>query len=142
MAYRIGDDCRQCGRCQEICPAGAIVNEGRRYVIIPDKCESCGACAAECPEGAIESQEEISNAVSGVAGAKPPRGDEPARRNIHRHRSRLMEWIGGLLPGMRERWEKTGTETDRADAAWRRGHRGRRFEGRRALHFHRHRHGR
>lgn len=53
MGYQISEECGQCGRCQRICPAGAIVKKDRQYVIIVEKCESCGTCAAECPKGAI-----------------------------------------------------------------------------------------
>ena len=52
MEY-FADKCTQCGKCIEICPAGAIyaADDGR---IITDRslCDNCGKCADICPNGA------------------------------------------------------------------------------------------
>ncbi|MCQ2506614.1 MAG: 4Fe-4S binding protein [Lachnospiraceae bacterium] len=53
MAYKIGDDCMQCGACAEQCPVGAISEGDDKYVIDADACLDCGACASQCPAGAI-----------------------------------------------------------------------------------------
>lgn len=53
MAYAISDDCLLCGSCPDVCPAGAISEEDRRYVIDPSLCTDCGACAEQCPVDAI-----------------------------------------------------------------------------------------
>ena len=52
MAYKISDECMECGACAEGCPAGAISEGDGKYVIDPEKCIDCGACADACPVGA------------------------------------------------------------------------------------------
>ena len=56
MAYRITDDCIQCGVCAETCPASAISEGDDKYVINADECIDCGACASACPTEAIEAE--------------------------------------------------------------------------------------
>ena len=49
------DRCVGCGRCVEVCPAGAqqlSAEKGRHYD--RDRCRACGACANECFTGALE----------------------------------------------------------------------------------------
>ncbi len=53
MAYKINEDCIQCGACQADCPVDAISEGDATYVIDADACISCGACAAGCPVDAI-----------------------------------------------------------------------------------------
>ena len=53
MAYRITDDCIQCGVCAEGCPVNAISEGDDKYVINQDECIECGACCGECPNEAI-----------------------------------------------------------------------------------------
>ncbi len=45
----INENCTKCGRCVEICPAGAIEN----FRIVEDKCLKCLGCAEVCEEDAI-----------------------------------------------------------------------------------------
>ncbi len=52
MAYKISDDCIECGSCQDECPTGAISHGEGKYVIDPAKCIECGSCASVCPVGA------------------------------------------------------------------------------------------
>jgi ferredoxin/GNAT superfamily N-acetyltransferase len=50
------EKCVRCGRCVEICPAGAVTAEDSETsfpAIDPKNCESCQRCAAFCPAGAI-----------------------------------------------------------------------------------------
>ena len=53
MAYKISDQCVNCGACEGDCPVGAISEQGDVRVINADTCISCGACAASCPAEAI-----------------------------------------------------------------------------------------
>ena len=53
MAYKVTEECVNCGSCDSECAVGAIEEkEGRRW-IDPEKCVSCGACVAVCPTEAI-----------------------------------------------------------------------------------------
>lgn len=53
MAYKITDECVNCGSCEADCPVEAISESGNTRVINADKCISCGACAGTCPTAAI-----------------------------------------------------------------------------------------
>lgn len=54
--------CTMCGRCQEVCPRGAILGDpyvpylgdNRPFRILERKCDGCGRCAEVCPVGAIQ----------------------------------------------------------------------------------------
>lgn len=52
MAYKITEECINCGACETDCPVEAISAGDDRYVIDPDACIDCGACAESCPVGA------------------------------------------------------------------------------------------
>ena len=56
MAYKISDQCVNCGACEGDCPVGAISEQNDARVIDADKCISCGACAAGCPVEAISEE--------------------------------------------------------------------------------------
>jgi ferredoxin len=55
MAYKITEECINCGACEPECPNQAISAGDERYVIDPKRCTECvGAfdesqCAAVCP---------------------------------------------------------------------------------------------
>ncbi|MBE6788542.1 MAG: 4Fe-4S dicluster domain-containing protein [Ruminococcaceae bacterium] len=53
MAYKITDECLNCGSCAGECPVEAIAEGDGKYVIDQDTCIECGACAATCPVSAI-----------------------------------------------------------------------------------------
>ena len=58
MAYKIGNNCKNCGECQKECPVEAISEnaaEGKRE-INPDVCIECGTCAAVCEYNAVEEE--------------------------------------------------------------------------------------
>ena len=57
MAYKITDDCINCGACDSECPTGAISEKDDKRVIDPEKCTNCGACVDACPVEAIEAGE-------------------------------------------------------------------------------------
>lgn len=45
--------CTACGKCIEVCPAGAIKMKGEAAWIDPRLCDGDGICIAACAEGAI-----------------------------------------------------------------------------------------
>ena len=46
--------CADCGRCLEICPAGALVREKKgRIRVLANKCTGCRLCAEVCPTGTL-----------------------------------------------------------------------------------------
>ena len=55
MAYKITEECINCGACEPECPNQAITAGDTIYVIDPDKCTECvgshesSQCAAVCP---------------------------------------------------------------------------------------------
>lgn len=53
MAYKITDECINCGACEPECPVEAISEGDEIYVIDPETCTGCGACAEVCPTDAI-----------------------------------------------------------------------------------------
>lgn len=52
MAYKITDECINCGACAGECPVSCISEGDDKYVINADECIECGACADTCPVGA------------------------------------------------------------------------------------------
>ena len=53
MAYKISDECINCGACAANCPVEAISEGDTQFEINADACISCGACAGGCPVEAI-----------------------------------------------------------------------------------------
>ena len=53
MAYKISDECVNCGACEDECPEKAISEKDERRWIDPDKCVDCGSCKDACPTDAI-----------------------------------------------------------------------------------------
>ncbi len=53
MAYKITDECSNCGACEAECPMEAISEKDDLRWIDPDVCTSCGACMDVCPVDAI-----------------------------------------------------------------------------------------
>ncbi len=55
MAYKITEDCINCGACEPECPNQAISVGDERYEINPEKCTECVGyfnepqCASVCP---------------------------------------------------------------------------------------------
>ena len=56
MAYKISDECINCGACESECPAGAISEADGKRAIDASSCASCGNCASACPVGAISEE--------------------------------------------------------------------------------------
>ncbi|HEY94543.1 MAG TPA: 4Fe-4S binding protein [Dehalococcoidia bacterium] len=58
MAYKITEDCVQCGACYYECPEEAIYEGENQYFIEPEKCTECGTCIEYgCPAWAIVKDE-------------------------------------------------------------------------------------
>ncbi len=55
MAFKITEECINCGACEPECPNQAITAGDERYIIDPVKCTECvgsfdeSQCAAVCP---------------------------------------------------------------------------------------------
>jgi ferredoxin len=55
MAFKITEECINCGACEPECPNAAIAPGDERYVIDPNKCTECVGhfdtqqCASVCP---------------------------------------------------------------------------------------------
>jgi len=52
VAYKITEDCINCGACEAECPVSCIAAGDSIFVINPDECIDCGACAGVCPVNA------------------------------------------------------------------------------------------
>ncbi len=56
MAYKIGEECINCGVCESECPVEAISEGDGVRVIDAEKCIECGACADACPTDAPKAE--------------------------------------------------------------------------------------
>jgi len=66
------EKCIDCGRCREVCPAGAI--QGK--TLSPEECTFCGLCVAPCPVDAIHV------GLGGAAKTEPAPEVLPGRRGV------------------------------------------------------------
>ena len=64
------DECVGCGRCANICPAGAITMRGSLPVIQRDKCIRCFCCQEFCPKGAMKVRRALIARVLNRGGAR------------------------------------------------------------------------
>lgn len=92
MAYKITEDCSNCGACEAECPNRAISAGSDTYVIDPDKCTECVGffdtpqCAAVCPTDSCvpdpdkpETESELIQKVKRLHPNKNFDGDIPSR---------------------------------------------------------------
>ena len=54
MAYKIHDNCINCGACESGCPCNAISEKDGKRVIDESLCMECGHCYDVCPVKAPE----------------------------------------------------------------------------------------
>ena len=86
MAYKITDECINCGACEPECPNQAITEEDPIYVINPDRCTGCvgahesskcvEACPVDCCIEDPEHKESKEQSLEKWRGLHP--GEEPA----------------------------------------------------------------
>jgi ferredoxin len=82
MAFKITEECINCGACEPECPNQAISVGDEIYIINPDKCTECvghfdaSQCAAVCPVDACvpdpdhkETREELMAKFHRLTGA-------------------------------------------------------------------------
>ncbi len=56
--------CIQCGKCEEVCPEGAIhQNDIGAFIVNPDKCTNCGDCIAVCPVDVIFQHPDLDHVI-------------------------------------------------------------------------------
>ncbi|MFA6472895.1 MAG: 4Fe-4S binding protein [Candidatus Latescibacterota bacterium] len=48
--------CEVCGTCVGVCPADAIIIEGRNIRIDTERCILCSACVQVCPVSAVKEE--------------------------------------------------------------------------------------
>jgi ferredoxin len=51
--YIISTDCMNCGLCEFMCHAGAIIEAKRQFIILKHRCDGCGDCVSSCMVQAI-----------------------------------------------------------------------------------------
>jgi Pyruvate/2-oxoacid:ferredoxin oxidoreductase delta subunit len=54
IAYRLDQQCTDCGDCIQVCPVEALSAGEGHPQYNPERCIGCGLCASRCPEKAIE----------------------------------------------------------------------------------------
>lgn len=60
--------CPQCGKCAEVCEAGAIKQNAKGVYMVNKKlCTGCGKCAEACPFGLMVKDEEAPTASKCIA---------------------------------------------------------------------------
>ena len=60
--------CPQCGKCAEVCEAGAIKQNAKGVYMVNKKlCTGCGKCAQACPFGLMVKDEEAPTASKCIA---------------------------------------------------------------------------
>lgn len=63
--------CILCKKCEEICPAGAISNNGRWMLVDDEKCIGCKDCIRVCPQSVIFLDENRKAIICDLCGGTP-----------------------------------------------------------------------
>ena len=71
--------CIACGKCESVCPVGAITHDDKGEPIIAfDKCVGCGKCVKACPAAALKMAYPEGETV--VVEAEPEKGEKKGGR--------------------------------------------------------------
>ncbi len=87
--------CTGCGRCVDVCPAGAMQVVAGHARVDGTRCQGCEACVAACPEGAL----------SVVSAPVAPLGERPLKVRPDAvieasSKGAVMPWHRRLLPAL------------------------------------------
>ena len=79
LRIEVGDGCRGCGVCRDVCIAGAITIREDRAVVDHDRCKGCGRCVTVCAVGAatlvLEDEDHAINEILTVYAGRTDVGD-------------------------------------------------------------------
>ncbi len=93
------EKCTGCGRCVEVCPAGAVRIADGHAVIDDEACRRCEACVEACPQGAL--RRIAAPLVTGEAAplqARPPAVIDVAPvRTIEPRRQRILPALASAV---------------------------------------------
>lgn len=51
LPHFTGEECLECGACENACPVGALIVVDMQVIPNLDDCLGCGLCASACPKG-------------------------------------------------------------------------------------------
>ena len=87
------EECVACKLCVSICPAGAIEQQGKRFVLDQQKCILCGICISNCSSSAwIAKKTGYTLYLGGTMGKRPRLGTKA--RTLIESKEELLRYIG------------------------------------------------
>jgi carbon-monoxide dehydrogenase iron sulfur subunit len=63
--------CIFCKKCEEVCPVGAISNNGRWMIVDHQTCIGCGDCVRSCPNNVIYLNADRKSIICDLCGGSP-----------------------------------------------------------------------
>jgi len=63
--------CIFCKKCEEVCPTGAISNNGKWMIVDHEVCIGCGTCEKNCPTHVIYLNENRKSIICDLCGGEP-----------------------------------------------------------------------
>jgi len=100
------DQCTGCGRCAEMCPAGAISIREGHAVVNQTLCRGCQACLSVCPVGAVISV----SAPIAIVEPHLPQASSKAVTDVISSRAAPVSWHQRVLPVLADVLSFTGRE--------------------------------